>query len=131
MVKVETLVKEISGLSVLELAQLTKELEGLFGVSASMMVGAPAPAAGGAVAAEAAGKKDDEKAEYKVEITDGGDQKIKVIKALRQVKKDLGLTEAKKMVEETPSVVADAVPVAEAKAIKEALEAAGAKVKLS
>jgi large subunit ribosomal protein L7/L12 len=131
MVKVESLVKEIGNLSVLELAQLTKELESLFGVSAAMMVGSAAPAAGAAAGGEAAAKKDEEKAEYKVEITDGGDQKIKVIKALRQVKKDLGLTEAKKMVEETPSIVAEGVPVADAKAMKEALEAAGAKVKLS
>lgn len=129
MAKVEALVKEISGLSVLELAQLTKELEGVFGVSAAMMAG-PAVAVASA-GADSSAAKSEEKSEYKVEITDGGDNKIKVIKALRQVKKDLGLTEAKKMVEETPSVVADAVPTAEAKAMKEALEAAGAKVKLS
>lgn len=123
---IETLISTISDLSVLELAQLTKALEEKFGVSAAVAMAAPTAAAAAPAAAAA-----EEKAEYKVEILDGGENKIKTIKALRQVKKDLGLTEAKKMVEETPSVVADAVPVAEAKAMKEALEAAGAKVKLS
>ena len=130
MAKVEALVKEISSLSVLELAQLTKELEGVFGVSAAMMAG-PASSAVASTGADASVAKPEEKSEYKVEITDGGENKIKVIKALRQVKKDLNLTDAKKMVEETPSVVADGIPTAEAKAMKEALEAAGAKVKLS
>lgn len=130
MAKVESLVKEISGLSVLELAQLTKELESVFGVSAAMMAG-PATSADATSGGDTAAAKSEEKSEYKVEIVDGGDNKIKVIKALRQVKKDLGLTDAKKMVEETPSIVAEAVPTAEAKAMKEALEAAGAKVKLS
>jgi len=73
----------------------------------------------------------DEKAKYKVEILDGGDRPIQSIKALRQVKKGLGLTEALKMVEDAPSVVAESIPVAEAKAMKELLEAAGAKVRLS
>jgi len=125
---IESLVKEIGELSVLELAQLSKSLEEVFGVSGAVtMAAAPAVSA----APTAATAKAEEKAEYKVEILDGGDQKIKSIKALRQVKKDLGLTEAKKMVEETPSVVAESVPVAEAKAMKELLEAAGAKVRLS
>lgn len=127
MERIETLINSISGLSVLELAQLTKALEEKFGVSAAMSMAAAAPAA----AAPAAAAKNEEKSEYKVELLDGGENKIKTIKALRQVKKDLGLAEAKKMAEETPSIVAEAVPVAEAKAMKEALEAAGAKVKLS
>jgi len=127
--KIETLINSLSDLSVLELAQLTKAFEEKFGVSAAFSMASSSAVA--APAATAAAAKSEEKAEYKVEWLDGGENKIKTIKALRQVKKDLGLTEAKKMAEETPSIVAEAVPVAEAKAMKEALEAAGAKVKLS
>lgn len=123
----ENLVKEISGLTVLELAELTKALESAFGVSAAMPMAAAMPAG----EAPAAGKKEEEKTEFKVELLDSGANKINVIKALRQVKKDLGLTEAKKMAEETPSVVAEAASKDEAKVMKETLEAAGAKVKLS
>ena len=72
----------------------------------------------------------EEKSEYKVELTDGGPDKIKAIKALRQVT-TLGLTEAKKAVEEAPTVIAEAASKDDAKKMKEALEAAGAKVKLS
>jgi large subunit ribosomal protein L7/L12 len=124
----ENLVKEISGLTVLELAELTKALESAFGVSAAMPMAAAMPAAAGEAPA---GKKEEEKSEFKVELVDSGANKINVIKALRQVKKDLGLTEAKKMVEETPSVIAEAASKDEAKVMKETLEAAGAKVKLS
>ena len=124
----ETLVKEISGLTVLELAELTKALESAFGVSAAM----PMAAAPAAMASEApAGKKEEEKTEYKVELLETGADKIKVIKALREVKKDLGLTEAKKMTEEAPVVIAEGVSKDDAKNMKEKLEAAGAKVKLS
>ncbi len=122
----ENLVKEISGLTVLELAELTKALESAFGVSAAMPMAAAMPA-GEAPAA----KKEEEKTEYKVELIESGANKINVIKALRQVKKDLGLTEAKKMAEEVPSVIAEAASKDEAKVMKETLEAAGAKVKLS
>ncbi len=127
-VKIEQLVSDISNLSALELAQLTKALEGAFGVSAAM------PMMGGAVAAAPAAegtKKEEEKSEYKVELIDAGPDKIKTIKAVRQVKKDLGLTEAKKLVEETPSLLAEAASKDEAKTMKEVLEAAGAKVKLT
>jgi large subunit ribosomal protein L7/L12 len=127
---IESLVNDISKLTVIELAELTKELEGKFGVSAMAMPAAGAHAAGAAPAPAAA--KDEEKSEYKVELVSGSEEnKMKIIKALRQVKKDLGLIEAKKLVEEAPAVVAESVPAAEAKAMKEALEAAGAKVKLS
>lgn len=125
--KIEALINDIGGLSVLELAQLTKACEEKFGVSAAMSMATSAPA----VPAAAAAAKSEEKAEYKVELLDGGENKIKTIKALRQLNKDLGLTEAKKMAEEAPSVVAESVPAADAKVMKETLEAAGAKVKLS
>lgn len=126
--KVVNLLEEIKGLTVLELADLTKALEAAFGVSAAMPVaaaGAPAAAAAGAPA------KAEEKSEYKVELLDSGANKIEAIKALRKVKKELGLTDAKKIVESAPVVVADAASKEEANALKEALEAAGAKVKLS
>lgn len=124
---VQTLVEKISVLSVLELAELTKALEEKFGVSAAMPMAAAMPAAG----APAEAKKEEEKTEYKVELLESGSDKIKVIKALRKVKKDLGLTEAKAMAEGAPVVIGDAVAKADAMAMKEELEAAGAKVKLS
>ena len=125
---VENLVKTISGLTVLELAELTKALETFFGVSAAMPTASAGAPAGEAAAA---GGKEEEKTEFKVELLDSGANKISVIKALRQVKKDLGLTEAKKLAEETPAVIAEAASKDEAKAMKEALETAGAKVKVS
>lgn len=126
----ENLVKEISGLTVLELAELTKALEAAFGVSAAMPLAAGSAAVASAEAAPA-GKKEEEKTEYKVELIDAGANKMNVIKALRQIKKDLGLIEVKKMTEEVPAVIAEAASKEEAKVMKETLEAAGAKVKLS
>lgn len=122
----EKFIDEIGSMSVLELAELVKALEDKFGVSAAAAtVAVAAPAAGAAPAAASA-----EKSEFKVELTDGGAEKIKVIKALRTVT-TLGLTEAKKAVEEAPTVIAEAAPKADAQKMKEALEAAGAKVTLS
>lgn len=127
MAKQEQLLTEIGNMTVLELAELVKALETKFGVSAAM----PMMAGGAAAAApEAGAKKEEEKSEYKVELSDGGPDKIKTIKALRSVT-TLGLTEAKKAVEEAPSVIAEAASKDDAKKMKEALEAAGAKVKLS
>lgn len=126
MAKQEQLIQDIGNMSVLELAELVKALETKFGVSAAM----PVAAGPAAAAPEAGAKKEEEKSEYKVELTDGGADKIKVIKALRSVT-TLGLTEAKKAVEEAPSVIAEAASKDDSKKIKEALEAAGAKVKLS
>lgn len=129
---VQTLVNSISTLTVLELAELTKALEEKFGVSAAMpMAGAVAAAPTAASAGEEA--KAEEQTEFKVELIDAGAEKIKTIKALRKVKlgKDLGLTEAKTMVDSAPVVIAEGVSKADAKTIKDELEAAGAKVKLS
>jgi large subunit ribosomal protein L7/L12 len=126
--KIEQLVNDISNLTALELAQLTKALEGQFGVSAAMPMMAASVAA---PAAESGAKKEEEKAEYKVKLVDAGPNKINTIKAVRQVKKDIGLTEAKKLVEEVPSMLAEAASKEEAKTMKEVLEAAGAKVELS
>lgn len=124
---VNKLIDEIGSLSVLELSDLVKALEEKFGVSAAMpMMGAgAAPVAAAPVAAA------EEKSEYKVTLENGGAEKIKTIKALRTVVTDLNLTDAKKMVEEAPQVIKESVPKADALKIKEALEAAGAKVKLS
>ena len=120
----ETIVEQIGVLTVLELADLVKMIESKFGVSAAMPVAGVAAAAEAAPAAEA-------KTEFKVELLEGGANKIEAIKALRKVKKELGLTEAKKLIESAPTVIAEAASKEDAQALKEALEAAGAKVKLS
>lgn len=121
----ETIVEQIGALTVLELADLVKMIEEKFGVSAAMPVGgAVAAAAEAAPAAEA-------KTEFKVELLDAGANKIEAIKALRKVKKELGLTEAKKLIDSAPTVIAEAASKDDAQALKEALEAAGCKVKLS
>lgn len=119
------LIDQIGNMTVLQLSQLIKELEETFGVTAAAPVGA-APAQ----AAAAAPAQAEEKSEYKVELLDGGANKIETIKALRKVT-TLGLTEAKKAVEEAPTVLAEAASKDDAKKMKETLEAAGAKVKLS
>lgn len=123
--KVEELVQTIGSMSVVEVADLVKKLEEEFGVSAAMPVAA-APAAGAAPEAAAAA----EKSEYKVTLKDVGAKKIDVIKAIKKIT-NWGLTEAKKAVEEAPSVVADKASKDDAQNMKEALEAAGATVELS
>jgi large subunit ribosomal protein L7/L12 len=128
--KSSELIKQIGNMTVLELSELVKSLEEAFGVSAAMPMAAPAAAAPGA---EAGAKKEEEKSEYKVELVKYSD-KIKAIKALRSVT-TLGLTEAKEKVEQvTPEagvMIAEAASKEDAKKMKEALEAAGAEVKLS
>ena len=125
---VEKLLDEISNLSVLELAELTKAIEDKFGVSAAV---AAAPAAQAAPAEGEGAAQEEEKAELNVQLSDVGSQKMQVIKALRKIKKDLGLVEAKKMVEDVPVTIAEAAPKEEAEEMKKALEEAGATVKLS
>ena len=121
------LVEDLTALSVVDAAELADALEKKLGVSAAMPVAA-APAAS---AAEAPAAAAEEKTEYKVTLKEIGPEKIKTIKALRQVVANLNLTDAKKLVESAPSVVADSVPKDDAKKMKETLEAAGAKVELS
>lgn len=124
----EKLLEEIGSMSVLELSDFVKELEKKFGVSAAM----PAMAAGAGVAVSAqAPAAAEEKSEYKVTLQEGGDKKVDVIKALRKVMPNINLTEAKQKVEGAPVVIAEAVSKEDAQKIKEALEAAGAKVQLS
>lgn len=117
-------VEEIGNMSVKELAELVKELETVFGVSAAAAVAAAPAAASAAPAAE-------EKSEFKVVLKEIGSDMIKVIKALRTVT-TLSLGDAKKAVtEELPYTVAPAAPKEEAQKIKKTLEEAGAKVELS
>lgn len=123
--KFADLIKEIEGLTALELSELVKALEDRFGVSAAapMAMAAGAPAAAGAAA-------DEEKANYNVVLTNGGSNKIGAIKAVREILPDLGLVEAKEMVENPPKTLKENVPTEEAKAMKEKLEAAGAVAEL-
>jgi len=120
--KFEKLVGEIEKMSVLDLAELVKILEEKFGVSASAPAMMMAPAAGAAAAVE-------EKDSFDVEITDSGANKINVIKAVRTLS-DMGLKEAKDLVDAAPKVLKEGVKKAEAEAMKKTLEEAGAKVTL-
>ena len=121
--KFKALVEQIEKLSVLELSELVKVLEGKFGVSAAapMMMGAM-PAAAGAAAVE-------EKTEFTVELTEAGPNKINVIKVVREVT-GLGLKEAKDIVDAAPKTVKENVAKAEAEELKKKMEDAGAKVTL-
>ena len=121
----EKFVDEIGSMTVLELADLVKALETKFGVSAAMPMAA-APAAAAEAAPVAA-----EKSEYKVTLKDAGAEKIKVIKALREVIPNLALSDAKKLTEETPAVIAESVSKADAEKMKKKLEEVGAKVELA
>jgi len=122
MSKIEKLVEDLSGLTVLEAADLAKLLEEKWGVSAAAPVAAAGPAA--AAAAPAA-----EKTEFTVVLTDAGDKKINVIKEVRAIT-GLGLKEAKDLVEGAPKEVKADVNKDEAAKIKKQLEDAGAKVEL-
>jgi large subunit ribosomal protein L7/L12 len=122
MSKIEKLVEDLSGLTVLEAADLAKLLEDKWGVSAAAPVAAAGPAA--AAAAPAA-----EKTEFTVVLTDAGDKKINVIKEVRAIT-GLGLKEAKDLVEAAPKEVKADVNKDEAAKIKKQLEDAGAKVEL-
>ncbi|HLC07510.1 MAG TPA: 50S ribosomal protein L7/L12 [Candidatus Babeliales bacterium] len=123
----EKFIDEIGNMTVLELADLVKALESKFGISAAMPMAAAAPAAAAAEAAPAAA----EKSEYKVTLKDAGAEKIKVIKALREVIPNLALSDAKKLTEETPAVIAESVAKADAEKMKKKLEEVGAKVELA
>jgi large subunit ribosomal protein L7/L12 len=120
--KVTKLVDQVSELSVLEVAELVKALEEKFGVTA-----APVAVAGVAAAAAA---PEEEKTEFDVVITDAGANKIGVIKAVREIKTDLGLVEAKNLVEKAPATVLEGAKKEDAEAAKKKLEEAGAKVEL-
>ena len=123
MANLEKLVEELSTLTVLEAAQLSKLLEEKWGVSAAAPVAVAAAA--GAAAAPVAEAKD----EFTVMLVAAGDKKINVIKAVREIT-GLGLKEAKDLVEGAPKAVKDGVPKADAEKLKAKLEAEGAKVEL-
>ena len=128
MSKLEKLVDELSTLTVLEASELSKLLEEKWGVSAAAPVAvAAAPAAGGG--AEAAAPAE-EQTEFTVVLTAGGDKKINVIKEVRAVRSDLGLKEAKDLVEAAPANVKENVSKQEAEEIKKKLEEAGASVQI-
>lgn len=122
--KFADLIKKIKEMSALELSEFVKELEDVFGVSAAMpMMMGGMPAAGAAEEVE-------EKTEFDVILTDAGTQKIAVIKAVREINQNLGLKEAKDLVEAAPKHVAKGISKEEAESAKGKLEAAGAKVEL-
>ena len=125
MANLDKLVDELSALTVLEAADLSKKLEEKWGVSAAAPVAvAAAPAAGGGAVAEVA----EEQTEFTVVLTAGGDKKINVIKEVRSVRPDLGLKEAKDLVEGAPQNVKENVSKQEAEEVKKKLEEAGASV---
>ena len=119
------IVEELSALTVLEAAELSKLLEDKWGVSAAAPV-AVAVAGGAAAPAEAA----EEQTEFTVVLVDGGDKKINVIKEVRGVRTDLGLKEAKDLVEGAPQPVVENVSKQTAEELKKKLEEAGAKVEI-
>jgi large subunit ribosomal protein L7/L12 len=127
MSKLEKLVDDLSALTVLEAADLAKLLEEKWGVSAAAPVAAVA-AAGGAAAAPA--EAAEEQTEFTVVLTGAGDKKINVIKEVRTVRPDLGLKEAKDLVEGAPQNIKENVSKQEAEDIKTKLEAAGASIQV-
>ena len=117
------ILEAVSKLTVLELSQLIKDMEEKFGVSAAAAVAAAAPAAGGAAA------KAEEKTEFTVMLTAAGDNKVNVIKAVREVT-SLGLKEAKDLVDGAPKAVKEGVSKADADAVLKKLIDAGAKAEI-
>ena len=122
MADLNKIIEDLSSLTVVEAAELSKQLEEKWGVTAAAAVAAPAAAAGGAAPAE-------EKDEFTIVLAAAGDKKINVIKEIRAVT-SLGLKEAKDLVEGAPKEVKAGVNKKEAEEIKAKLEAAGAKVEL-
>jgi large subunit ribosomal protein L7/L12 len=119
------ILEEISKMTVLELSQLIKDMEQKFGVSAAAAVAVAAPAAGAGAAAAPA----EEKTEFTVMLNAVGDNKVNVIKAVRELT-SLGLKEAKDLVDGAPKPVKEGVSKAEAEAVAKKLSDAGAKVEI-
>ncbi len=120
--KITAMIEELKTLTVLELSELVKAVEEEFGVSAAAAVAVAAPAAGGAAAAE-------EKTEFDVVLANAGAEKIKVIKAVREIT-GLGLAEAKALVDGAPKTLKEAVSKDDAEAMKAKLAEVGATVEL-
>jgi len=125
MADLQKLVEDLSVLTPLEAAELTKMLEAKWGVSAAAMAVAAAPAAGGGAAAPVA----EEKTEFNVILTGAGEKKIQVIKVVRELT-SLGLKEAKDLVEGAPKPVKEGVSKEEAETVKKKLEDVGATVEI-
>jgi large subunit ribosomal protein L7/L12 len=125
--KVESILEEIKGLTLLEASELVKKMEETFGVSAA--AAAPVVMAGGAAAPGGAAGAPEEKTEFAVVLTEVGANKINVIKAVREVT-SLGLKEAKDLVDGAPKTVKEGVNKEEAATIKKKFEDAGAKVEI-
>ena len=128
MADTNTLVDQLSGLTVLEIAGLVKQLEEKWGVSAAAPVAAAAPAGGGGGGAAAPAAE--EKTAFDVVLAEMGANKIGVIKEVRAAVPGLGLAEAKALVEGAPKTLKEGVTKAEAEEIKKKIEAAGAKVEI-
>ena len=127
MADTDKIVEQLSGLTVLEIAGLVKQLEEKWGVSAAAPVAmAAAPAAGGGAAAPAA----EEKTTFEVILKEMGTNKIGVIKEVRSAVPGFGLAEAKALVEGAPKTIKEGVTKAEADEMKKKIEAAGAKVEI-
>ncbi len=126
MADITNIVEQLSGLTVLEVADLVKQLEDKWGVSAAAPVAVGAVGAAPAAPAAAA----EEKTEFDVILASAGDNKIGVIKEVRVAVPGLGLAEAKKLVESAPQPLKTGIPKAEAEEIKKKIEAAGAKVEI-
>ena len=120
--KITAMIEELKTLSVLELSELVHAVEEEFGVSAAAAVAVAGPAAAGAAAVE-------EKTEFDVVLAEAGGEKIKVIKAVREIT-GLGLADAKALVDGAPKTLKEAAPKEEAEEIKKKLEEVGAKVEL-
>ena len=127
MADLSKIVEDLSSLTVLEAAELSKLLEDKWGVSAAapMAFAAPAAAGGGEAAAPV-----EEQTEFTVMLMSGGDKKINVIKEVRAIRSDLGLKEAKDLVEGAPLPVKENISKQDAEEIKKKLEDAGAKVEI-
>jgi large subunit ribosomal protein L7/L12 len=119
----EQILDSIAEMSVMDVVDLVKMMEEKFGVSAAAAVAVAAPAAGDAAAAV------EEQTEFNVMLTSTGENKVNVIKVVRAVT-GLGLKEAKDLVDGAPAVVKEAIPKADAEAVKKQLEEAGAKAEI-
>ena len=126
MADLSKIVDDLSSLTVLEAAELSKLLEEKWGVSAAAPVAMAAAGGAAAAPAEAA----EEQTEFTVMLVDGGDKKINVIKEVRGVRSDLGLKEAKDLVEAAPTAVVENVSKQVAEEVKKKLEEAGAKIEI-
>jgi large subunit ribosomal protein L7/L12 len=129
MADIQAIANDLSGLTVMQVAELVKVLEGKWGVSAAAAAPMMVAAAGGAAAGGAAAAVAEEQTEFAVHLMSAGDKKINVIKVVREVT-SLGLKEAKDLVDGAPKVVKEGISKDEAAAIKKKFEEVGAQVEV-